>query len=288
MKIKEKIGVIGIGNMGSAILDGLFQKKMASPSQVWVCDKIQEKAKDYAATRKTKLASEARAVFEKAEVILLAVKPQDLKELSVFSRGTARRGPTSKMKKPVLISILAGTPIAKIKEILGSEVNLVRAMPNLGAKVGEAITAITDETVVGAGSPRPLGAATAPLRLAQQIFSGCGKTVLLEEKYFDIVTAVSGSGPAYFFLLMELLSQAAVSQGMDPAIAKELAVQTALGAGLLARNSEFAPAELRQQVTSKGGTTAAALDVFEEKGLREIVLKGIEAAIQRGKDLSRG
>ena len=268
MKIKEKIGVLGVGNMGAAILEGLFKNKIAEPSQVWVCDKIQEKASQFATQWKTKTTVSPAALASETDVILLAVKPQDLAELGSGLKVNLEK------KEPTLISILAGTPIAKIKEAVGKKSQIVRAMPNLGAKVGEAITALTS---VHPGS----------LALAEKIFSGCGKTVILEEKYFDVVTAISGSGPAYFFLLMELLAREAESHGLPEKVARELAVQTAVGAGLLAKGSPLSPAELKKQVTSKGGTTEAALKVFEEEGLGGIISRGLGAALKRGKELSQ-
>lgn len=268
IKIKEKIGILGVGNMGAAILEGLISKKIADPSQVWVCDKIKEKAAQFAAQWKTGIAIDPAGLVSSTDVILLAVKPQDLSEVGFGLKINLEK------KEFTVISILAGTPIAKIKDAVHQKARIVRAMPNLGAQVGEAITALTS---IHPGS----------LELAEKIFSGCGKTLRLEEKYFDLVTAVSGSGPAYFFLLMELLSKEAKAHGLSEKDARELAVQTALGAAKLARNSDLSPAELREKVTSKGGTTAAALKVFEEEGLAAVVSKGLRAALKRGKELSR-
>lgn len=268
MRIRDKIGVLGVGTMGAAILEGLFKKNIAVPSQVWVCDKIKEKATQFAAQWKTEVAPDPAGLVSSTDVILLAVKPQDLSELGSGLKINLES------KEYVVISILAGTPIAKIREVVGKKTPIVRAMPNLGAKVGEAITALTSAT------PKSL-------ELAEKIFSGCGKTIILEEKYFDLVTAISGSGPAYFFLLMELLAKEAQGQGLSEKAARELAVQTALGAAKLARNSDLSPGELREKVTSKGGTTEAALKVFEKEGLPAIVSKGLQAALQRGRELSR-
>lgn len=268
MKISEKIGALGIGNMGSAILEGLLKKGIAEPSQIWVCDKIQEKAAQFAAKWKTKIVPSPAGLVRLTDVILLAVKPQDLSEI----------GPALKVdpegKEHTIISILAGTPIAKIKEKVGGKARVVRAMPNLCATVGEAMTVLT-------------GVPPASLELAEKIFSGCGKTIRLDEEYFDLVTAVSGSGPAYFFLLMELLAKEAQSQGLSEKEARELAVQTAVGSALLAKNSGLPPGELRAKVASKGGTTEAALQVFSERGLTEIISQGLNAALKRSRELSR-
>lgn len=267
MRLNKKIGIIGCGNMGGAILAGLVKNRIVTASRINVYDKILPKAKALSRQWKVRARAGNAEVVRASDIVVLAVKPQDLfAAASEFQRAFTRRH--------LLITILAGTPIAKVRRAVGPKPKIVRAMPNLGAQVGEAITAL-------AASDRP------GLALAEILFSGCGKTVRLTERHFDLVTAVSGSGPAYFFLLMELLSKEARTHGLSEAVARELAVQTAVGAGLLARRSTFSPAELRRQVTSKGGTTEAALSIFEREGLAAIVSKGIRAALRRGRELSR-
>ena len=267
MRLKQKIGVIGVGNMGAAILEGLFKKKIASPSQVWVCDKIEEKARQFTKEWKTPLAPSPGGVADSADILILSIKPQDLESMRVELKPCLKKGHT-------LITILAGTPLAKIRGVLGEKPSLVRAMPNLGAKVGEAVTALTGT------DPKSLG-------LSEVIFSGCGKTLRLSESHFDLVTAVSGSGPAYFFLLMELLAKFAQEAGLAEKEARLLAIQTGLGAARLAQSSSFSPEELRKQVTSKGGTTEAALNVLENEKFGIIFFKALEAALERGRELSR-
>ena len=267
MKIKEKIGVIGIGNMGAAILEGLFKKNLAAPSQVFVFDKISEKTEEFVKHWKTQRADSNAGLVKQVEIILLAVKPQDLS-------ATAAEFEQALTKSHTLISILAGTPLVKIRQVAGSTVQLVRAMPNLGARVGEAVTALAGS------SPESLG-------LAEKIFSGCGKTIRMDEKYFDLVTAVSGSGPAYFFFLMELLAAEGIRNGLSKKEAELLAVQTAVGAGLLAQAASESPEELRKKVTSKGGTTEAALKILLEKKFPEIFHDAIQAALNRGRELSQ-
>ena len=213
MRLRKRLGLIGCGNMGGAILAGVIQKGIVSPSQVTVYDKIIGKAKACARRFRVRLAQGNAEVVRRSEIVLLAVKPQDLFEAASEFQAAFTSG-------HILITILAGTPTAKVKRAVGPKPKIVRAMPNLGAQVGEAITALT-------GDRQGLAAAEA-------IFSGCGKTVRLSEKFFDLVTAISGSGPAYFFLLMELLAKEAEVHGLSEKVARELAVQTAVGAGLLA------------------------------------------------------
>lgn len=266
MKLRKRIGIIGCGNMGGAILVGLVKNKIVSPSQVIVFDKIIAKAKEVRRQQKVKLGKSNADVVKHSDIVVLAVKPQDLFEAaSEFQKAFTKRH--------ILITILAGTPIAKVRKAVGANPKIIRAMPNLGAQVGEAITALS-----GGGTS---------LGLAEAVFSGCGKTIRLPEKHLNLVTAISGSGPAYFFLLMELLLGEGKAQGLSEKAARELAVQTAVGAALLAKNSTFLPDELRRRVTSKGGTTEAALRVFEKRGLAGIVSKGIRAALKRGRELSK-
>lgn len=287
MKLNKKLGLIGCGNMGSAILLGLIRQGILPASRAILYDKISGKAsalaREAGKIAKTRgrlaVASGNFEVVKSAEVILLALKPQDLPEASAEFQPVFT-------SKHLLISILAGTPLSKLRKAVGPKPQIVRAMPNLGAQVGESITAICVESVGAGLVPARKGQAQGlPLRLAEIVFSGCGRTVILPEKFFDLVTAISGSGPAYFFLLMELLAREGEVQGLSPEIARELAVQTAVGAGQLARQAKVSPEELRKQVTSKGGTTAAALEVFEKKGFGEIVSAGIRAALERGREL---
>ncbi|MSR78208.1 MAG: pyrroline-5-carboxylate reductase [Candidatus Omnitrophica bacterium] len=266
MKISKTLGLIGVGNMGAAILEGLFAKQLIKHGQVWVYDKFTEKAREFSQFEKVRLAASNRELVQKSRVVLLAIKPQDLVQ-------TAQEFKSVLTKEHTVISILAGTPVGKIKSILGPKPHVIRAMPNLGAKAGASMTVLSGKDPEG-------------LKTAEQIFSGCGAVMHLDEKHFDLVTAISGSGPAYFFLLMELLVEAGIKNGIPREKAKLLAVQTALGAGLLAKASADAPDELRRKVTSKGGTTEAAFKVFESKQLAKIIHQGIEAAFQRGKELA--
>ena len=267
MKLNKKIGLLGVGNMGAAILDGMLSEKIAKSSQLYLYDKVSSKVKKFAVSRKTKKASSAQDLAKKSDVLLLAIKPQDLSSLGKELKPYLT-------KQHVIISILAGTPLTKLKSALGSKAKIVRAMPNLGARVGESITALT-------------GGGPSATSVAKKVFLGCGETVQLSEKHFDLVTAVSGSGPAYFFLMMEVLSDEARKRGMSRKDAELLAVQTAVGAANLARKSVFSPGALRQMVTSKKGTTEAALKEMKKHKFSTALSKGVSAAIKRGRALSK-
>ena len=267
MKIKKRIGFIGCGNMGSAILNGMLSKKMVTSKQIIVFDAAGSKLNSIAKKYRVKKASGNRDLVRNSEVVILAVKPQEFHSVAAEIRSELSG-------RHLVISILARTPLAKIKKNLGSRCQVSRAMPNLGAVVGEGITAVT-------GSSRKAE------QTASAIFSSCGEVVQLSERYFDLITAVSGSGPAYFFLLMELLSLAAQKGGLSKQTANLLAVQTSLGAARVAKDSTHDPAGLRVMVTSKKGTTDAALRYLSKKGFASIFIQAVGQAVKRAKQLSK-
>lgn len=288
-KIKKTIGLIGCGNMGSAILAGLIKNRIARARQIYIYDGIRAKMNSLSRSFGVKRAKDNRDLIRKTQIVILAVKPQDLRRMAEEIRNLLT-------SNHVIISILAGTPIQKLKRVLGTKLAVVRAMPNLGAQVGEAITAITS---ANHSALRPFrrprkrtkrpnaGRALAALRLAQIIFLGCGEVIELPEKHFDLVTAVSGSGPAYFFLMMELLAKAAERKGISKQAARLLAVQTALGAARLACEASDSPELLRKKVTSKKGTTDAALKYLWKKKFPSAFLGAIDQAVKRARQLSK-
>ncbi len=271
-KLKEKIGFIGCGNMGGAILEGLLKNRITKSSQIFVFDPYPKTLSRIRRQFHVRVCSSNQEVIQKSQIVILAIKPQELHGLANAFK-LARAGQT-------VITILAGTPIQKIKKLIRSNVLIARAMPNLGAKVGASMTAVT-------------GNAHA-VRKVETIFSGCGEVIRVSEKYMDLVTAVSGSGPAYFFLFMEILETFAKKYGISKKDARLLAVQTALGASKLADNDKNQSLKmLRQRVTSKGGTTEAALTskfvrVSFEKLVPMIFENALKHAIKRAKELSRG
>lgn len=263
--MNQKIGFIGAGNMGSAILEGVLKKKIVSASHITVYDKIPAKAQMLSKRFHVARADCIADVFRESEVVLLAIKPQDFTEFAVETRDVIRQGQW-------IISILAGLSIDRIQKEMG-RVDVVRAMPNLGAKVGQSMTVIT-------GSKKRLA-------LAEKIFQGCGEVVRLPEKCFDDVTAVSGSGPAYFFYLMELMSDFVLRKGFPAGIAMRLAVQTGLGAVLVAKSSKASCSQLRKMVTSKKGTTEAALTMLRRRKFGKIFQSALEAASKRSRQLRK-
>jgi pyrroline-5-carboxylate reductase len=213
-----------------------------------------------------------REAVHGADVVVLAVKPQDMAGTvqalaDVFVPG-----------KPLLLSIAAGIRVADIAAWCGGQVPVVRAMPNRPALNSAGATAIY----------APAGLSVAHRELAEQVLGAVGTTVWVpDEDALDVVTALSGSGPAYFFLLAELMTDAAVNLGLPRAGARELAIQTLFGSGRMARDSDGDLARLRAEVTSKGGTTEAALRSFDGANLRGIVAAALGAATDRSREMAR-
>jgi pyrroline-5-carboxylate reductase len=211
------------------------------------------------------------AAAKGADTIVLAVKPQVLRDVCVAL------GNTLGDAKPLIVSIAAGIRIDQIETWLGRKLPVVRAMPNTPALVGAGASGLIANARVDANAHAR----------AEAILGAAGRTAWIDdETLMDTVTALSGSGPAYFFLLVEALEDAAVAQGLPRETARLLASQTCLGAGRMLVESGEAPAKLRERVTSPGGTTAAALAAFDAGGLRALVASAVDAATRRGRELS--
>jgi pyrroline-5-carboxylate reductase len=262
-----KIGALGVGNMGASIVEGVLARRLTTPSRVWIYDKDSAKARSFARRHRVGCVLSAEELVKKSDVVLLAMKPQDFTDFALEHRSAFRPGQG-------VISILAGMTTDRIATALGKHVTIIRAMPNLGAKVGRSMTVIC-------GKDRKA------LSFAAALFAGCGEVATLPEKKLDLVTAISGSGPAYFFHLMELLEDFGVKQGLRPDVARVLAVQTGVGAALLAKGSPESCATLRQRVTSKKGTTEAALKTLQRGKFGKIFQRALRAAMDRSLALRR-
>lgn len=268
--MKQRIAFIGGGNMGRSLIGGLIAKG-ASASQLVVADPHAPTRQSLEADYKvTTLGDNAEAVRD-ADIVLLAVKPQEMRNVvtGIQSHLVQRR--------PLLISIAAGILASDIQHWAGG-IDVVRCMPNRPALQGCGVTAL----YAGHSVPPPGRA------LAEQILGAVGATLWVErETDMDAVTAISGSGPAYFFLLIEMLEAAGQELGLAPQVARKLAVETAHGSGFMARAATESPATLRQQVTSKGGTTEAALEHLEANGVRAIFSQAVAAAARRSAQLAK-
>jgi pyrroline-5-carboxylate reductase len=268
--ISPRIGFVGGGNMARALIGGLIGRGTAA-SQLSVGEPAPEARESLARDFKVRVSADNRAAIEGCDLVIVAVKPQQagtvLKALAPQLQGA----------RTVLVSVAAGIQIASLSTWVGAAVPVIRAMPNRPALIGAGVTGMFAAPAV----------TMAQRRLAEQTLQGAGQTVwVARESDLDIVTALSGSGPAYFFLLAELMMQAAVAQGLAPEAARQLAVGTLQGAGALARLSDGDLARLRTEVTSKGGTTEAALDTFAAADLGGIVERAMQAAAQRSRELA--
>ncbi|HUO58608.1 MAG TPA: pyrroline-5-carboxylate reductase [bacterium] len=270
MKLKQKTVILGIGAMGSALVKGWISSKMMAPSNIAAVDVDPDKCKKASLQLKIKAYTEPAKVLKGAGLVLLAVKPQQMKEL------LAQSGPLFP-KKALVVSIAAGITTTQIEESLPQGCPVVRVMPNTPALLGAGMSAIAPGN----------RAKTAHIKLALALFGSVGRSIQVTEDQMDLVTAVSGSGPAYIFHMVEAMVAAGIKGGLSPEAASQLVVQTVYGAARMVLESGKTPEELRIQVTSPGGTTQAALAVMGEKGFKETVEAAIEAATRRGAELRR-
>ncbi len=258
-----KIGIIGGGNMGAAIFNSL-----KGNFRVSVCEKDKNRCQ-YLKNLNAKIL-DIKELVQQADTIIIAVKPQDmetlLREVSLFLT-----------KEKLLISIAAGITTAFIEKRVKKYPRVIRTMPNMPAQVQEGITAIC----LGKFAKKSDG------EMARKIFNQLGKTVIVKEELLDAITAVSGSGPAYVFLFVECLIRAAQSLGLGPALSQTLVESTLLGSAHLLNKLKEDPAKLRAKVTSKGGTTQAAMDIFFEHRIDQIFIEALSAAKNRAKELSK-
>jgi len=260
------IGFLGYGNMATAIVEGLINNAVITPDRVIVYDPDDSRV---AEARELGLRiADAPAGLAAAQTIVLAVKPQRMAEAVEPLANTI--GDTSRV-----LSIAAGVGIAKLRALLPKAGPIIRVMPNTPALVGAGAAAIALED----------GATDEDANIARTMFEAVGMAEVVNERDMDAVTALSGSGPAYCFLLVESLVKAAVAQGLDEQVATRLAVQTVYGAGLLMSTSDVGPGVLRARVTSKGGTTQAALERFAAADFETIVADAVAAAADRSREL---
>jgi pyrroline-5-carboxylate reductase len=267
----KKIAIIGGGKMGSIIAQGLIAHKIIPGKDIIVTDIDAARLEFLRLSMKLKVSQNNEKAVKGADIIILAVKPQNmaltLKEISPAID-----------KNKFVISIAAGITTKFIEDFLTKGARIVRVMPNTPALVGEGAAA-----VAGGSLARAID-----IKLTRAIFNAVGISVEIEEKLMDAVTGLSGSGPAYFFLIIEALIEAGLKTGLSRDLAKQLAAQTMLGAARLCLQSDKEPAQLREMVTSPNGTTFAGLKVMEEKNIRAIIVAAVEAATKRSKELASG
>jgi pyrroline-5-carboxylate reductase len=265
-----KLAIIGGGKMGEALVGGLLHAGW-QPEEL-VVSEIHEERREYLhKTHGVRTTGDSTQAVSEAETVLLAVKPKDMSEVLDTIAGFVKAG-------QLVITIAAGIPIRFIEGRLRAEVPIVRAMPNTPALLREGAAAIA------------AGAHATPEHMARadEILSAVGRMVHLPAEYLDAVTGVSGTGPAYVFFLAEALIEAAVGVGLPRDVATELSIQTLLGAARMLRETGKHPVELREEVTSPGGTTVAAMRVLERAGVRSAFLDAVRAATERSHELAEG
>ena len=265
-----KLAMIGAGRMGGTIVQ-MLKKDSGSGWKLEVCEPNQKGRDDLAKEMGSgvKFVEKVEELGE-AEVILLAVKPAMLEKVAEWLR--------TRRDSYLLISILAGVTTERLAKEAGGKARVVRAMPNQALRVGEGVTALC----AGAGSKRE------DLEVARKIFALGGTVLEIGEEQMDVVTALSGSGPAFMAKWVEELEKAAARAGLDAKVAGELAARTMLGTGALLVREGITPGELCSAVASPGGTTEAGLKVMQVGGMEVLAEKAMSAAVQRAKELARG
>ncbi len=258
--------------MAEALIKGIIAAGIYQPENIFVSDIRKERLDFLAKEYRVRPVNKNADLAAKAETIVLSVKPQNMTDALKSIKDVSKQ-------KTLIISIAAGITASKIATVVG-DLAIVRVMPNTPALIGQGASALFANN-----KAKPM------LDKAMAIFSAVGKAVVVEDEgLIDAVTAVSGSGPAYFFLLMEEMIKAGVELGLPKDVAKDLVLQTAKGAGLLAVEADKkgeSPAELRRKVTSPGGTTEAALKIFTENKISEIISAALTKAHDRSKELAK-
>ncbi len=267
----ENIGFVGGGNMAASLASGLIAS--GHPAQkIWVSDLDETKLQSLGSTLKVNITIDNNAIVKRCDVLVLAVKPQVLRSVAENISGCLQE------HDRLVISIAAGINQQSLAKWLGDRIAIVRCMPNTPALVQSGATALHAN-----------GNVLAEHRdFAENILRSVGITVWVDsESELDAVTALSGSGPAYFFLLMEAMQKAAIEMGLSEKVASLLIQQTALGAAKIALESPGSPGRLRANVTSPGGTTQRAIEVFQQGGFEELVVNALMAARERSIEMSK-
>lgn len=267
----KKLAVIGTGVMGEAMIRGLIAQGSVEPHQIVGTNALLDRNEEMQIKHGIHVTDDNNAAVESADIVIISVKPQILPRIAPVINGKIRRD-------ALVLSIIAGVPISALTSSL-DHTEVARAMPNTPAQIGEGMTVWTATPTTS----------TEQLLQAHEIFGALGHEIYVdEESYLDMATALSGSGPAYVFLMMEAMIDAGVHMGFSRRIARELVFQTIIGSVHYAQQSGKHVAELRNQVTSPGGTTAEALYHMDKGGFRTVVSRGIWAAFQRSLSLGQG
>ncbi len=266
----ENIGFIGTGNMGKALIEGIVKRGIFSPNRVLGYDIITAKAENLAREFGIRASKSMEELMAESSTVVIAVKPQNMEETLLQMKAYLHG-------RPLIISIAAGITLEFIEGKLQRELPIIRAMPNTPALVLQGATALAKNRY----------ASEEDMKKALSIFSAVGTAIEVDEKLMDAVTGLSGSGPAYFLLFLEALVDAGVLCGIPRNIAKELIIQTGLGTIEMVKNSKLHFGELKDMVTSPGGTTIYGLKIMDRAGLRGIVMEAVKRAVERASELQK-
>ena len=273
MALQGKLGFIGGGRMGEALIQGILKSAICAADDILVTDPVAERRVYLTDTYGIKAydSNKDANIWSACATVILAVKPQIMEDVLKTAKGRIN-------DSHLLISIAAGIRSSFIADVLaGCNCRIIRVMPNTPAFVLEAASALSQ-------GPR---ATRQDMDTAVTIFNSIGKSIILDEKYFDAVTGLSGSGPAYVFTFIEALIDAGLKVGLNRSDAELLVMQTVFGSVKLAMSSREHPAQLRAMVTSPGGTTIAALHELEAAGFNGIIMNAVEAATERSRELGK-
>ena len=266
---EKKICIIGGGNMGEALAGGIISSGLAQAEDITIHDIRKERLAFFRDKYHVCVSDDITGTIETSEIVILAVKPQNME--------TVLRDMADAVADRLVISIAAGITLGFIEKRLGEKTRAIRVMPNTPAIIGEGAAAL-------AGGKN---ATDSDIATARRIFDSVGVTVVVKEELIDAVTGLSGSGPAYGFIIIDALANAGVSQGLEAGTALKLAAQTMLGAAKLCLNGDKTPAQLTDMVTSPGGTTIEGIKTLRAGRLRETLAAAVEAATKRSKELGR-
>ncbi len=267
--LKEKIGFIGAGSMGSALIRLILEKRLVSSKNLWICDKIPEKLSSFS-ERGVNTSIKMKPMIKRVDVILIAVKPQDISKVLEDLKNEIR-------PSQLIISIVAGITISYIRQVLSDEIPVVRVMPNAPALIGEGISAISPSR----------GTSIENIKIVKEILQAAGEIIEVPEELQDAVTGLSGSGPAYIYSLLQGLTEGGIKVGLSKEVASRLAIQTTLGAAKMAKESGVSLDELRRSVVSPGGTTSEGLKVLEKGGFKSCLVQAVIRGTERARKLRR-
>ncbi|NUQ81509.1 MAG: pyrroline-5-carboxylate reductase [Bacteroidetes bacterium] len=271
MLSSHRIGVIGAGVMGQAMINGMISAGLVKPEQLWASVRSEASLARVQQGSPVRVVRDFSAEISQTTIFLICTKPRYVGPVLETLKNSGQLNSDS-----LIISIAAGVTISRIQQIIGPSSPVIRAMPNTPCQINEGITVISPAA----------GVTEAQRQLAKSIFSGVGKVIELEEIHMDAVTAVSGSGPAYIFLMMEALADGAVRVGIPRDVALQLVSQTVLGSAKMLQQSGKHPAALKDDVTTPSGTTIAALLTMEDGKIRSVLARAVEEATRTARGLA--